>query len=73
MRQEGRGSGFLLENPRRGGSPRKEGGGGGRVKQVQCGKLAFLQGNRAHFGHFEGFFGFLVMGSRKPCLCYKFQ
>ena len=38
-------------------------GGGMRVKQAQCGKLMFQPGNRAHFGHFEGFLGFLVITS----------
>ena len=31
-----------------------------------------LGGNRAHFGHFEGFLGFLPVATLKPCLCYKF-
>ena len=46
---------------------------GRRVKQAQCGKLAFLQGHRAKFGHFEGFLAFLFIASWNPYLCYKFQ
>ena len=42
-------------------------------KWAQCGKLTSQPGNRAHVAHFEGFLGFLVMASRNPCLCYKFQ
>ena len=49
------------------------GGGGRRVKQVQCGKLAFSQGNRAHFGLFKGFVGFSPIVTWKSCSCYKFQ
>ena len=39
-----------------------------RVKQAQCGKLAFSQGNRAHFAHFEGiwFFFFLPQPLGSP-------
>ena len=48
------------------GSMGRQGGGGRRVKQAQC-------GNRAHFGHFEGFLEFLATIVRKPCLCSKFQ
>ena len=49
-------------------SPQKK-----RVKQAQCGKLAFLLGNGAHFGHFQGFLAFLAIATRKPYLCFKFQ
>ena len=44
-----------------------------RVKQVQCGKLAFSHENRAHFGHSKGLLGFPAIATQKLCLCSKFQ